>query len=217
MFNHPADCPKWVTDNATPDWQDRAAAFEAHLCDTRALPTHRTIREWHGVLFADLVPLPEYAGRYRGFRSRCLEHCLNGVPNGRGGFNPGAPPNQVQVRMQSLSFDIDQRLARVGRLLDSDPDPDHVLPAVALAVGELVGEFIRIHPFMNGNGRMSRLLWRVLLERMNLPTSMGIGPRPVDLRYGVAMEKAMRGDFSDVVELVKESVDAALGAALQGV
>ena len=44
-------------------------------------------------------------------------------------------------------------------------------PPMSMAI-DLVCNFVTIHPFINGNGRMSRLLFSYALERLGYPFSV---------------------------------------------
>ena len=55
-------------------------------------------------------------------------------------------------------------------------------------------EWVRIHPFGNGNGRTARILANALLMRYGLPPAVRLRPRP-DGGYGRAAAAAMKGDW----------------------
>ncbi len=65
---------------------------------------------------------------------------------------------------------------------------------LAMVTANLIGGFIRIHPFLNGNGRTSRLLCRYCLLRFGVPPKFTTHPRPA-LPYGQLMAAAMRADY----------------------
>ncbi|MFP5232432.1 MAG: Fic family protein [Acidobacteriota bacterium] len=54
-------------------------------------------------------------------------------------------------------------------------------------------EWIRIHPFANGNGRTARLWANLVAMRYGLPPSIRLRPRP-NLGYREAPARAMHGD-----------------------
>ena len=69
------------------------------------------------------------------------------------------------------------------------------------------GEWVRIHPLTNGNGRTARLWANSLLVRYGLPPVIGLRPRPGG-GYGAAGAAAMRGDVRPTrVELAKMLTD----------
>jgi hypothetical protein len=66
---------------------------------------------------------------------------------------------------------------------------------LAHILAHLVGRFIQIHPFLDGNGRTSRLVWAWGLLRFGLPIQARIAPRP-GFPYSVIMQSCMQGDFA---------------------
>ena len=59
-------------------------------------------------------------------------------------------------------------------------------------------EWVRIHPFANGNGRTARIWANALLMRYGLPPAIRLRPRP-DGGYGDAGAAAMNGDWRATV------------------
>jgi Fic family protein len=55
-------------------------------------------------------------------------------------------------------------------------------------------EWVRIHPFANGNGRTARLWANFIAMRYGLPPFVRLHPRP-ERGYGAAASAAMRGDW----------------------
>ena len=55
-------------------------------------------------------------------------------------------------------------------------------------------EWVRIHPFGNGNGRTARIWANALLMRYGLPPVVRLRPRP-DRGYGRAGAAAMKGNW----------------------
>ena len=61
-------------------------------------------------------------------------------------------------------------------------------------VAEMVGQFNKIHPFVNGNGRMGRLLLKWALSRYGLKCVMPTAARPTPVvAYNEAMSEASAG------------------------
>lgn len=83
---------------------------------------------------------------------------------------------------------------------------DGVIPigAQPSAVGDLYavlqvaatahGEWVRIHPFANRNGRIARLWVNWVAVRYGLPFFLALKPRPTSLIYAAAASASMRGD-----------------------
>lgn len=90
-------------------------------------------------------------------------------------------------------------------------------PAVTLAVLRLCalahGEWIRIHPFANGNGRTARILANWLLVRYGLPPFVRIRTRPDDVLFAGAAQMSMRGDHRPTEAMFATMLQEALVAA----
>jgi Fic family protein len=78
------------------------------------------------------------------------------------------------------------------------PRQTPVDPAVVRAIVRLCayahGEWIRIHPFANGNGRTARIWANWLAVRYGLPAFVRIKPRPADAFFAGAAAMSMRGN-----------------------
>jgi Fic/DOC family len=64
-------------------------------------------------------------------------------------------------------------------------------------------EWVRIHPFANGNGRTARLWVNSIASRYGLPPFLRLRPRPAG-SYGIATAGAMLGDRGPTVVLFHE-------------
>ena len=56
-------------------------------------------------------------------------------------------------------------------------------------------EWVRIHPFANGNGRTARMWANLLLMRYGLPPVVRLRPRADGEEYSTAGARAMYGDW----------------------
>ena len=71
-------------------------------------------------------------------------------------------------------------------------------------------EAVRIHPFLNGNGRWSRLLGNIFLRQNDQPLvkwpedTIGVEKSVARDRYLAAVKKADTGDLTDLVDLHRE-------------
>src|SRR5208283_1002833 len=93
--------------------------------------------------------------------------------------------------------DLDGRIAATANADDAN--------ALGIAgIAFVVGNFIQIHPFLNGNGRVSRLLASFLLLRFGMPP-MQEYPRPPDDAYESVNAAAMVGDFGPLIEYILKS------------
>lgn len=212
--------PDWC-----PAWRDNGEHLSPHLDATlrrvaqegcecwRAEPASADhVRGWHRESFLPFVPLEDYAGNFRqvSASSPCLEVFVGvGVPGGKA--VPGLPPADVSRAMNLLVAYVTGRLAVLASTW-SQLAPEERVRSVASLIGTAIGSFIKIHPFVDGNGRTSRVLWSVLLGCFGIPPQWGAIKRPGG-PYADAMDAAMRGDNSRAVAMVFASI-AAKGAQL---
>lgn len=163
----------------------------------RVTPTLGFAQQWHRDIYrgASSPPKPTYLGEFRGETDPDLAdyevHLIDRVA-GRI-LSSGVAAADV---MQELSLFEQSLQAAVGRL-------DSVIAAGArpadtrqvLAVVELAalahGEWVRIHPFANGNGRVARAWANWVATRYGLPPFVRIKPRPDGLLYGRAAHQSM--------------------------
>lgn len=156
----------------------------AAVCDTRAL---------HALLFSSVAPadLPEAAGTYRGTTGSRLEHARRAVFVAR--RLPG-------LRQRDLCAPPDAVLPRMAALADRVTAHWQAPPAEPLAaLAEFLGDFLRIHPYLDGNGHVCRLAAVVLGRHMGLRETPGwtIGRRPYDHHMSLCLQ--LYPDFPDLL------------------
>lgn len=189
------DCPEW-TENPSPSRcpSFRYACKEAYtqlrddvLSAAYVLP--EAIEFWHYILFHRVVPLDYYAGHYR--RDDPDRPCLgcnvhvNGVS--------GSDFSRVRRDMMELFTQLRTTVTEFELRWPLYSEKERA-KRLSVLLGYLVGRFIRIHPFINGNGHISRMLWAWGLSRFCVPIQARISPRP-DPPYSEMMAAAMRDDF----------------------
>jgi hypothetical protein len=132
----------------------------------------------------------------------------------RGGFRGDAHPALVDyevtigglptTRAASVSDEIRRLVAELQNQVTwldevealEDPavlDPDFVRKVLELAAW-LHCEWVRIHPFANGNGRTARMWVLWLCGRYGLPELLALRPRPNDTGYDSATQLGTIGD-----------------------
>ena len=84
------------------------------------------------------------------------------------------------------------------------------LRAVLLAAAIAHGEWVRIHPFANGNGRIARLWANWVVVRYCLPVFVSLRPRPAWLLYAGAAVASMRGDHGPMTTAFLDMLRATL-------
>lgn len=74
---------------------------------------------------------------------------------------------------------------------EQQPGDSHQLLAVVELAAVVHGEWDRIQPFANGNGRVARTWANWVALRYGLPPFVRIRPRPDGLLYGQAAQESM--------------------------
>jgi hypothetical protein len=133
----------------------------------------------------DVAPYPD-AGPNEGPGSFRL-HNIQPFPGGM------RPPDWPEVR--ALMTDWVARAAALG-----DPG-NRPLPE---ALASLHGEFERIHPFLDGNGRAGRLVTNLLLIRLGYPPA--IIRKAERTRYLAAVRRADAGDPGPLGEFLARAI-----------
>ncbi len=177
-------CPEWRDELIAPERLD--AAYHSLAAAANVGIRSTDLEKWHGKLFAGRVPVSYYAGHIRrgnDFKRPCL--ALDVVVGGVLGSRFEDVPAHMQELNRALS-ELDQlKLTWTGSTAD--------LFAFANRLSFCVGQFIRIHPFINGNGRVSRMLWDWGLLRYAIAPQVALSPRPPQ-PYSSIMEACMLGD-----------------------
>ncbi|MBX3501634.1 MAG: Fic family protein [Alphaproteobacteria bacterium] len=190
-----------------PDWDDDSPELRATLtrllesveedARRRVKPTVEAARRWQSDMMRGLAVEPKYVGAFRG--------------------EPGLEWVQVRVGdiygvasddVSSALHDFERRLQSAVALFDdviapgAEPNDDQVGAIIELCAWAHA-EWVRIHPFANGNGRTARLWANSLAMRYGLPPFVRLRPRP-DGSYGIVSRKAMLGDWQPTVALFGE-------------
>ncbi|GGY35475.1 cell division protein Fic [Bacterioplanes sanyensis] len=137
-----------------------------------------TIKNLHQLVLKNIDT--ENAGRYR-----TVNVLISGAEH--------RPPSALQVAEQMAAF---SEWCRNGA------QQLHPIERAA----RVHGEFVKIHPFADGNGRTSRLLMNLELMKAGFPaTVIEVAQR---LHYYQALDKAhCSDDYSDFIELVAKAVE----------
>jgi len=92
----------------------------------------------------------------------------------------------------------------VNQLASSEPSESVPARELPLTLARLHCQFERIHPFIDGNGRVGRLTLNLILVRMGWPPAI-IYKRARD-RYLTALDRADHADLGPLAELIARSV-----------
>ena len=169
--------------------------------DRRDKPSRDLVREWHRQTMKGLaVPDTAYVGRFRGEPGAQVEVVI-GAAEGVAYENVEAQLDEFERRMQAVVAALDAEYP-AGAELDTD-----AVAAVAELAGWAHAEWVRIHPFVNGNGRTARMWANFLLQRFGLPPVMRLRPRPHG-DYAAAGARAMGGDWGPTVALILRMLSA---------
>jgi Fic/DOC family protein len=167
----------------------------------RDKPSLDLVREWHRQAMNGLdVPDTAYVGRFRGEPGVHVDVSI-GAAEGVAYQKVKAQLEDFERRMQSAVAALDGHYPD-GAQLDTD-----AIAAVAELAGWAHAEWVRIHPFANGNGRTARMWANFLLQRFGLPPVMRLRPRPQG-DYTAAGARAMAGDWRPTVTLILRMLSA---------
>lgn len=188
--------PSWDDDVASARADENlavlAVAIPSASSQSHAMPTADLARDWHREMVQD-VPVPDdaYRGGFRGDEHPALidyEVTAGGLPTARA--------CDVAEEISKLISELQGRVASLDEL-DVQGDPSVLASVLVEAVLEtaawLHGEWVRIHPFVNGNGRTARMWVLWLCGRYGLPQLLPLRPRP-DMGYNGAAHLGATGE-----------------------
>ena len=167
--------------------------------EQRDPPTVAMAQDWHRRLY-DGVPLPVsyYAGEVRDSDDRFPELVSYEVSVG---YLSGAPSAHVWPELTDFERRAQIGVSRIDAAIAvaAKPITPQQLGGVIAFCATMHGEWIRIHPFANGNGRTARLWTNWAAVRYGLPPFVAIKPRPGDPAYRQAAAASMSGDHTVAV------------------
>jgi hypothetical protein len=196
------------------DWDDNSPQLAANLARilayvsedarTRSKPTLKYTLKWHKDLMHSLDIPPEdcppgivtedMIGRFRGIAP--LGTFEVGVRDHKGTCNMGVRADLVPAQLETFEQELQRKVnlldAQIGRSLSERGLSGRQLGDVLELCAWVHGEWIRIHPFANGNGRTARIWVNYLAMRYALPPFVQLRPRPGG-DYSAASTDAMKG------------------------
>ncbi|MEQ9247977.1 MAG: Fic family protein, partial [Nitratireductor sp.] len=144
------------------DWDENSDQLRANLRRVllqvrdhalqRLTPTVELARRWQAEVMQGLTsPRPEYIGRFRGAPG--LEDCNVVV-----GKAPGAAAEDVAEELKRFEAKLQRSVTTLDELITpgKDLNADEIAAVIDLCAWAHA-EWVRIHPFANGNGRTARL------------------------------------------------------------
>jgi Fic/DOC family len=181
------------------DWDEDSPRLRSNLAQVlrsvrdaarrRSVPKINDARNWQRDTIAGLgLPDSKYVGRFRG---------EPGLKTTRVwiGSRQGAAPSAVTSELAKFERILQRAVTKLDQLypVDAEIDADGLAAIIDLAAWAHA-EWVRIHPFANGNGRTARLWANYVFVRYGLPPVVRLRPRP-DGGYGEAAAAAMSGDW----------------------
>jgi len=196
-------CPVWVAENGSPSAEAKRRRVLKRLVrkDFTKPPSAELVKSWHKEMFDGIAPHRDYVGQFRDkdLTSYCLQDYEVVVSN-----IPGVDSSQVLFEVEAFFRDFSLKLNSLESSYPQDdsrtPTIDEVSGVVELAAWAH-GEWVRIHPFANGNGRTARLLANYVLVRFGFGPALTIRPRP-DQPYGEAARSSMKDGDHRLMEVV---------------
>jgi Fic family protein len=172
----------------------RVLAYASEDARRRSKPTLDDTLRWHKDLMYGLeippkdrpgIAAADMVGRFRG--TVPLDKYQVGIGK-YFGVRADLVPAQLKAFEKELQRMVDLLDAQIGASLTSGKQLDHVLKLCAWTHAQ----WIRIHPFANGNGRTARVWANYIATRYGLPPFVQLRPRPGP-DYDAAGAAAMEG------------------------
>jgi Fic/DOC family len=170
-----------------------AMAIPAESNGSRSLPSAKLARDWHQEMVQGVtIPDDAYRGGYRGESHPALvdyEVTVGGLPTTRA--------CNVVREIDRLMSELESHVSYLDEL-DRQGDQNFLTVTFVEEVLETAAwlhcEWVRIHPFVNGNGRTARMWVLWLCGRYGLPSLLNLRPRP-DMGYNSASQLGVTGDY----------------------
>ena len=170
----------------------------------RDQPTVEDARRWHrGMMTGLRVPDGKYRGRFRGERGLETTRVWIGA---REGVGPASVARALAAFEQTLQRAVAALDARYPQEQELDVDG---LAAVIDLSAWAHAEWVRMHPFANGNGRTARIWANAILMRYGLPPTIRLRPRPGG-GYELAGAAAMDGDWRPTAAVFRTMLEEVL-------
>ncbi len=197
-----------------PDWDDDSPQLRANLAAVfgqvrdeairRAPLTTAVARGWQRQMLKGLdLPEPGLSGRFRG------EPGLEDYEVGVGGL-PGVRASEVAVELAAFDQKLQQALSALDQVVAPGGElTSDALESILILCAWTHAEWVRIHPFANGNGRTARLWVNCIAMRYGLPPFIRIRPRP-NGEYARAAQAAMQGAWRGSVGLFRRMLEESL-------
>lgn len=179
----------------------------------RTPPSVALALEWHRRVYAGVrVPEAEYVGNIRDTDPRFP--CLIGYEVVVGGLF-GVGSRDVPNALASFEGSLTTAVAGLDRAILPGVPPRSAaeLRGFTQLCANVHGEWIRIHPLANGNGRIARIWVNWLAYRYTLPPFLRIKPRPGSVFFAGAAAASMKGDHGPMETFLAAELKIVLARA----
>jgi len=149
---------------------------------------------------------PRYVGAFRGEPGTENVQVAVGPNFGVDSVKVAAELTRFEAKLQALVAELDALIPK-----GQEPDVDQLAAIVDLCAW-VHAEWVRIHPFVNGNGRTARLWANSLATRYGVSPFIRLRPRP-GAGYGEAGARAMHGDWKPTAAVFRRLLDDFLNEA----
>ena len=176
----------------------KALSDARNAAGRRVAPTLAQAREWHDTILQGLVvPGTRFVAKFRG------EPGLQGLEV-KVGNQRGVASHDVMAALKRFEEKLQNTVSALDALIvpGRDLTADHLAAVIDLCAWAHA-EWVRIHPFANGNGRTARLWANCIAMRYGLPPFVRLRPRPDD-GYGTACAAAMAGRWQATVPVFRD-------------
>lgn len=197
-----------------PNWDEDSPQLRKNLAQVlreivrdaqqRTSPTVELARRWQTLLMNGLtVPELRFVGAFRG------EPGLENIQV-RIGAQYGVDAAEVADELARFESKLRALIQELDSILpyNREPNADQLAAIVDLCAWAHA-EWVRIHPFANGNGRTARLWANYLAMRYGLPPFIRLRPRP-NSGYAEAGLRAMQGDWKPTAVVFRKLLDSFL-------
>ena len=186
----------------------RAVGAQIYADASRRDPPSLALAQgWHRAVYADIpLPVPYYAGEIRDSDGRFPELIDYEVQIGQA---RGVTAAQVPAELADLETRARNAVIGPDRAISigQSPATPIELRAVLLLAANLHGEWVRIHPFANGNGRIARLWVIWVAARYGLPPFIRLKPRPAGISYAAAALASMSRQHALMTAVLAEMLN----------
>lgn len=169
------------------------------LADSR--PTHKHLFE-----FAAPSDCEYMAGHYRGEDFPCLANCWVGIESDS---SVGYAPSIVLETMKVFGDISTNSIHALDPIIqDSNFSIERKIIRAVTSACDIFEYFLRIHPYANGNGHLSRMLLWATLKRYNFePRGLTIDTRPIS-PYATLIKSYREDDKKPLIAKILNFINA---------